>query len=100
MVCIKLPESAIQDIEMLIGKVLSDFIDIFFRCNLFKNFFEVRLLEIPKRYLAVIIRINHVEYAHYNCVCISILKLRSGLQKFQPRMSIKKLPKQRLKIFC
>ena len=37
MVCVKFPEAAVKNIKVLIWKVLSDFIYVFFVCYLPKN---------------------------------------------------------------
>jgi len=38
-ICIKFPKPAVEDIEMFIRKVLSNFIDIFFLSNIEEYFF-------------------------------------------------------------
>lgn len=64
---------------MFIGEILSNFVDIFFLGNIEKYILQIRSLEVPKSYLAIIIRVNYVKKSHYYCICISILKLWSGL---------------------
>lgn len=75
MISIKLPESAIEHIEMFIGEILSDLIYIFLSCHCEQYFLQIWSLEVPQTYSSIIIDIDLVEYSHNYSVCITILKL-------------------------
>jgi hypothetical protein len=89
MVSIKFPKSTIQDIEMFIWKVLSHNIYVTFLTHLLKYFHQITLFKISPSYFAIIIRIHHKKYSHYNCISISILKFRCCFKKFKTRMCLK-----------
>jgi hypothetical protein len=55
MVCVQLPKSAVQNIEMLIRKVLPHFINILFSSYILENILQVALLEVSESDLAIII---------------------------------------------
>jgi len=84
MVRIKLPKSAVEHIKVLVGKVVSDLIDVILRVNREQSFDEVRVLKVSIGYLSIVILVETKEDPHHNCICISILKLRRRLQKFKP----------------
>ena len=74
-ICIKLPESAIKNVEVLIAKVGSHFVDVFLVTDNLKHIEEVWLLEVSESYVTVIICIQLIEYPHDDRVSISLLKL-------------------------
>ena len=73
---------------MLIGEVLSNFVDIFFSSYVEEYILEIRSLEISIGDLSIVIRIYHVEYSHYYSICIPILELRCLLKEFKTWMRI------------
>jgi len=68
---------------VLIGKVLSYFVDVFFVGHSEEDISQVGILKVPPRYPTVIICVDLIEYPHDNGVSITFLKLRSSLQEFE-----------------
>ena len=75
MVCVKLPEATVEDVEVLVGEVMTNFVDVFLRCNLMHYREEVGVLEITERDMTIIICGKHVENAHHDSVCVALLEL-------------------------
>lgn len=54
-ICVELPESAIQNIEMLIGKILANYVDVAFIAYLHEGVHQIGILEITPSYFSVIV---------------------------------------------
>jgi hypothetical protein len=81
MIRVELPEPAIQHVEMLIRKELSDLVDIVLICDLVQNLEQSTVLEVSERDLAVVIYIKHEENPHNHGFRVTVLKLRCCLQE-------------------
>ena len=88
MICIQLPEFTVEHVEVFVGEVLTDYVDVVLTADVLKGLHQVRQFEVPPRYLVVIIRVNHEEYSHHHSVGVPVLELGSGLKKFQARVCI------------
>lgn len=88
MVSVKLPEPTVEHVEVFVREVLSDYVDVVLIADMLKGVHQVRQFEVSPRYLVVIVRVRHEEYSHHDSVSVSVLELRSGLQKFQARVCI------------
>jgi len=75
-VCVQLPKSAVKHIEVLVGKVLTYFVDIFLWAYLVNCLVKVRVLKVSKCDMAIIISIKAVKNAHDNCIGVPLLELR------------------------
>jgi len=82
MVRVQLPEATVENVEMLVRKVLADFIDIFLIADHHHRLEQVRVLEVSERDVTIVICVKNVEYAHYDCVGIPLLELWRLLEKF------------------
>jgi len=60
-VLVKFPELAVDHVEMLIGEVVSNFIDIFFLGNLDQTREKVAVFEISPSYFPVVLPVARIE---------------------------------------
>ena len=91
MISVQLPEPAIQNVEMLIRKELSNLIDVVLVSNLVQNLIQSAVLEVSERDLAIIIYIKYEENPHNHCFRVTILELRSCLQELQTWVLFKQI---------
>ena len=82
MICVELPKSAVKDVEVLIGEILSHFVDVFLCADKVQCFEEVGVFEVPVSDLPIIIGVKTVKDSHDDCVGVSLLELGSLLQEF------------------
>ena len=82
MISVKLPKTAIEYIEVLIGEELPHFVDIFLSSDHEKSVFQCGPLKVPEIDLAIIVHVNLIKDSHYNCVSIAVLEFRRLLQEF------------------
>lgn len=99
MIGVELPETTIQDVEVLIRKVLSDLIDVLFCGHSEEDVLQIRSLEVSVGYPSVIIHVDLVKNTHNHCVRVAVLKFWCRLQKFKARMRFQQLFHNRLEIF-
>ena len=76
---IQFPKSAIQDIKMLIRKVLTDDIDVIFIAHLKEGLHQIGQFEISPRNLVIIVGVNYKKNTHDYGVCVAILEFRRRL---------------------
>ena len=88
MVSIELPEATVEHIEMLIRKVFSHLVNVFFGCHIEKHVFQVGSSEISICYLPIVIHVYFVEDAHHHGVRVPVLELRRCLQEFKSRVRL------------
>ena len=88
MVCVQLPKTAVEDVEMLVRKVLAHHVDVVLVAYLLKRVHQIRKLEIAPRYFVVIIRVNYEKNPHHYGICVSVLKLRCRLQELKAGMRL------------
>jgi|LauGreDrversion4_2_1035121.scaffolds.fasta_scaffold91441_3 hypothetical protein len=99
MICVKLPEPAIKHIEVLIGEILANFVDIFFSCYIEEHILKIGTLEVTETYLPIIIDVNLVEDSHNHSISIAILEFWCRLKELQARMSFKEYLHHRFEVF-
>ena len=98
MVRVQLPETTIKNVEVLIGEIPAHLIDILLGTDLMHRLKQVRVLEVPERYVAIVIGVEFVEYAHHDCVCVALLKLGRLLKKLQAWMLLEQVVEHRLEV--
>ena len=97
-VCVQLPEPTVEHVEMLIAKVGSHFVYVFLVADNLKHIEEVWIFEISIGYVSIVIRVEWVENAHYNCICIALLELRCLLEEFETWMCLEHMFKHWLEV--
>jgi hypothetical protein len=80
---VKLPEAAVQHIEMFVAEELPDFVDVVLSGHLVQHIEQRRILEVAESYLAVIICVQNEENAHHDRFRVPFLELGRGLKELQ-----------------
>mmetsp|Transcript_24261 Transcript_24261/g.68266 ORF Transcript_24261/g.68266 Transcript_24261/m.68266 type:complete len:222 (-) Transcript_24261:334-999(-) len=85
-IIIQFPKSAIQDVEMFVGKVPCDLVDVFFFIHQLECFQQIRSSDLSRCDPAGMASIDGVEDAGYDCHGVLFLELCVVCQEFESRM--------------
>ena len=89
MVGVKLPEFAVNNVEVFVGKVLSDFVDVLLLVDNLQDLEEITVPEVPQGDSGIVPAVELVKDAINDRVRVPVLELRRLLKEFKSRMSIK-----------
>ena len=88
MICIKLPKPTIENVEVFVRKVPTNFVYVILYAQFLQNLKEVRVFEVSVSNFTIVICVEFEKDAHYYCISIPVLKLRRLLQEFKTRMML------------
>jgi len=86
MILVQFPKSALEHIEMFLGKQCTHVVNILFFVNLHKYILQVAFLYFCMIQTSAIVQILRPEDAYNYSVCLTFLELGCGLQEQQSRV--------------
>ncbi len=95
---VELPEAAVEHVEVLVGKILTNHIDVALVADLDEGLHQVRLLKISPSYLPVVVRVESEEYSHHHRVSVPVLELGGRLQELQAGVGLEQVLEQGLEV--